>query len=121
MRNENKLSALRVITIPNILTGFNLLSGFVSIVLTTVGRLDLAVLFILIGMVCDFLDGMAARLLKMQGELGKQLDSLADMVSFGVAPGFMMLSMMILDVDLFTSEAYPENISFDFIEHISLL
>lgn len=112
---------LRVISIPNMLTGFNLLSGFVSIVLTAVGRLDLAVLFILIGMVCDFLDGMAARLLKMQGELGKQLDSLADMVTFGVAPGFMMLSMMILDVELFTSEAYPENISFDFIEHISLL
>lgn len=121
MKNENNNSALRVITIPNILTGFNLLSGFISIVLAVAGRLDLAVLFIIIGMLCDFLDGMAARLLKIQGELGKQLDSLADMVTFGVAPGFIMLSMMILDVDLFTSDAYPENISFDFIEHISLL
>lgn len=122
MKEESNITPqFRLINLPNLFTGLNLLSGVVAIVLTTAGRLDLAVLSILIGMFFDFLDGMAARLLKVQSELGKQLDSLADMVTFGVAPGFIMIVMMIVDVDLFTSKPYPEYIYFDFTEHISLL
>ncbi len=50
--------------------------------------------FILLAGFFDFIDGFAARLLKVQGELGKQLDSLADMVSFGALPGFILFSMV---------------------------
>lgn len=82
--------------IANILTGFNLLSGVISIIFAFTGRLEWAVLAIIIGAVFDFLDGFIARLLKQQGELGKQLDSLADMVTFGVAPGIIVFILLIL-------------------------
>lgn len=83
-------------SIPNLLTGLNLISGVASIILAFSGRLELAVVAIFIGAVFDFFDGFAARLLKKQGELGKQLDSLADMVTFGVAPGVLVFIFMIL-------------------------
>lgn len=83
-------------TFANILTGFNLLFGVASIIFTFSGRLEYAVLAIIFGAVCDFFDGFAARLLKQQGELGKQLDSLADMVTFGVAPGLIIFVLLIL-------------------------
>src|SRR5690554_3697616 len=83
-------------TFANILTGFNLLFGVASIIFTFSGRLEYAVLAIILGAVCDFFDGFAARLLKQQGELGKQLDSLADMVTFGVAPGLIIFVLLIL-------------------------
>ena len=54
----------------------------------------MAGVFIFIAAVFDYLDGMVARLLDARSELGKQLDSLADVVSFGVAPGIMMFPMM---------------------------
>ena len=82
--------------IPNLLTGCNLLFGTVSIILTFSGRIELAVLAIFAGAICDFFDGFAARLLKKQGELGKQLDSLADIITFGVAPGMIVFVLLIL-------------------------
>ena len=81
--------------VPNFLTLCNLASGVVSVTLVMRGDLVWAALFIYIAAVFDFLDGTAARLLDARSELGKQLDSLADVVSFGVAPGvitFMLLS-----------------------------
>lgn len=83
-------------SLPNITTGFNLLSGICSIIFAFSGRIELAALFIFLGAVFDFLDGFLARLLKKQGELGKQLDSLADMVSFGVAPGILVFILFII-------------------------
>jgi CDP-diacylglycerol--serine O-phosphatidyltransferase len=83
-------------SIPNILTAFNLLAGLFSIVFAFSGRLDWAVLAIIIGAICDFFDGFAARMLKQQGELGKQLDSLADMVTFGVAPSVLVFVLLII-------------------------
>jgi len=83
-------------SIPNILTASNLLAGLFSIVFAFSGRLDWAVLAILIGAVCDFFDGFVARMLKQQGELGKQLDSLADMVTFGVAPSVLVFVLLII-------------------------
>jgi len=80
--------------IPNTLTTFNLLSGLISLTLTFEGNYVYASFFIFIAAVFDFLDGNAARLLKAYSELGKQLDSLADVVSFGVAPGIMIFRMM---------------------------
>ena len=83
-------------SIPNITTGLNLLSGICAIVFAFTGRIELAALFIFIGAIFDFLDGFLARLLKKQGELGKQLDSLADMISFGVAPGILVFILFII-------------------------
>lgn len=83
-------------TVANILTGFNLLFGVSSIIFTFSGRLEWAVLAIIAGALCDFLDGFVARLMKQQSELGKQLDSLADMVTFGVAPGLIVFVLLIL-------------------------
>lgn len=76
--------------IPNAITCCNLLSGCVSILLTTNGHLELAGLMIFMAAVFDFFDGFAARLLKAYSPLGAQLDSLCDVVSFGVAPSFIM-------------------------------
>lgn len=83
-------------TIPNIATGLNLISGSLAILFALSGRLELAVLLIFLGAIFDFLDGMLARLLKKSGEMGKQLDSLADMVSFGLAPGIVVFILLIL-------------------------
>jgi CDP-diacylglycerol--serine O-phosphatidyltransferase len=83
-------------SLSNILTGANLLSGCVAILFAFGGRLEWAVLAIFIGALFDFFDGFAARMLKQTGELGKQLDSLADMVTFGVAPSVIVFILLIL-------------------------
>src|SRR5690554_5387023 len=83
-------------TIANIITGFNLMFGVSSIILTFSGRLEWAVLAIIAGALCDFLDGFVARLMKQPSELGKQLDSLADLVTFGVAPGLIVFVLLII-------------------------
>jgi CDP-diacylglycerol--serine O-phosphatidyltransferase len=83
-------------TVANILTGFNLLSGVISIIFTFSGRLEWAVLAIFAGAIFYFFDGFAARMLKQPSELGKQLDSLADLVTFGVAPGMIVFILLIL-------------------------
>jgi CDP-diacylglycerol--serine O-phosphatidyltransferase len=83
-------------SIPNILTASNLLAGCLSIVFAFSGRLEWAVLAIFIGAICDFFDGFAARLLKKSGDLGKQLDSLADMVTFGIAPSVIVFVLLII-------------------------
>jgi CDP-diacylglycerol--serine O-phosphatidyltransferase len=82
--------------LPNLLTAGNLLCGIAAIFVALQGRLDLAVYFLIFSMLLDFLDGFVARLLNQQGELGKQLDSLADMVSFGVAPGAITFILLIV-------------------------
>ncbi len=81
MAQKNALSA-----IPNTITLMNALSGCMSIVFAFSGNLILSGLFILLAAVFDFFDGMVARLLKAYSPLGKELDSLADDISFGVAP-----------------------------------
>ena len=88
--------------IPNLFTAANMLCGFVSIILALFGRIDLAPLFILAALIFDFLDGFIARKMNLQGELGKQLDSLADMVTFGIAPGIIMLVMIVIGIDFST-------------------
>jgi len=75
--------------IPNLLTLSNLVLGIVSIYFSSQNRPEIAAWLILGAIGFDFLDGLAARALKVSGELGKQLDSLADVVSFGVAPVFL--------------------------------
>ena len=84
-------------SIPNILTATNLLCGITAIMFTLFGRIDMAPFFIIIALICDFLDGFLARKMGISGELGKQLDSLADMVTFGVAPGVMCFVLLIIN------------------------
>ena len=77
--------------IPNAITCCNLLSGCTSCVMAMKGNFTLALTFIVLGAVFDFFDGMVARLLKVSSPLGVQLDSLADDITFGFAPSFMVL------------------------------
>jgi CDP-diacylglycerol--serine O-phosphatidyltransferase len=80
--------------IPNLITSLNLVSGFLAIVFASSGDLVGASWLILAAMIFDYLDGFAARLLKSYSDMGKELDSLADVVSFGVAPGVIILRLM---------------------------
>jgi CDP-diacylglycerol--serine O-phosphatidyltransferase len=82
---------IKLFTIPNCITLINLLCGIGSIVSALVyNDLQMAFLFIVASAIADFCDGFAARLLKQYSAVGVQLDSLADMVSFGVAPAIAM-------------------------------
>ena len=79
--------------IPNLLTLLNLFSGVIGIIWILNGHLLTGAYFVLISAGFDFLDGFAARLLKVQSDMGKELDSLADVVSFGVLPGLILFMM----------------------------
>ena len=72
----------------------NLLCGVLGVIATFSGRLDAAFCLMLAAAVCDFLDGFSARLLKAYSDIGKELDSLSDMISFGVLPSVMMYSLV---------------------------
>ncbi|MGQ8337658.1 CDP-alcohol phosphatidyltransferase family protein [Sunxiuqinia sp. A32] len=80
--------------VPNFITSMNLAFGSLAVFFGIEGHLGWAAIFILVAAVCDFLDGLAARLLKAYSEVGKQLDSLADLVSFGLAPAAMLFTML---------------------------
>ncbi|MCH9645356.1 MAG: CDP-diacylglycerol--serine O-phosphatidyltransferase [Proteobacteria bacterium] len=87
----NKNTAKRgVYLLPNILTTFGLFSGFFAIILATKGQYAEAAIAIFVAMLWDGLDGRVARLTNTQSEFGEQYDSMADMVSFGVAPALLM-------------------------------
>lgn len=68
----------------------NLLCGAMGVIFTFQGALDIAFYLMLAAAVCDFCDGLAARLLNAHSDMGKELDSLADMVSFGLLPSLML-------------------------------
>ncbi len=80
--------------VPNLVTLLNLFSGCLAILFALEGNLGYAGILILVAGVFDFLDGFAARLLKAYSDIGKQLDSLADVISFGVAPGMIAFMLM---------------------------
>ena len=80
--------------IPNFITSLNLISGFFAIMFTASGDIVTASWLILAAMIFDFLDGFSARLLKAYSDIGKELDSLADIVSFGVAPGLIIYHLL---------------------------
>lgn len=80
--------------IPNLITLLNLLSGTIAVFFAVKEQLVLASFFVFLGIFFDFFDGLAARLLHVQGELGKQLDSLADVVTSGVVPGIVLFQLI---------------------------
>lgn len=85
---------IRLFTIPNMLTLGNLLCGSAAVVaLLSSGDYRLALWLMIASAVCDFFDGFAARLLKSSSPLGVQLDSLADMVSFGLVPSVALFCL----------------------------
>ncbi|MBK9390844.1 MAG: CDP-diacylglycerol--serine O-phosphatidyltransferase [Bacteroidetes bacterium] len=86
--------------IPNFITSLNLVSGFIAIILAVQGNIVAASWLIAAAMVFDFLDGFSARMLKAYSDVGKELDSLADVVSFGVAPAIIIFSFL---TDAFSS------------------
>ena len=75
--------------IPNTITSVNLLCGALGVIFTFRGALDIAFYLMLAAAVCDFFDGFSARLLKAYSAVGKELDSLADNISFGLLPAMM--------------------------------
>ena len=79
--------------IPNFITCLNLVSGTLAVIFAINGELSIAVIFIFAAAIFDFLDGMAARMLKAYSPMGKELDSLADLISFGLAPGMLIMVM----------------------------
>ncbi|MDE5678656.1 CDP-diacylglycerol--serine O-phosphatidyltransferase [Phocaeicola sp.] len=87
--------------IPNTITCCNLFSGCIASVMAFNGNYNLAISFIIAGAVFDFFDGMLARLFKVSSSLGKELDSLADDITFGFAPSAIVFS-------LFKEVYYPE-------------
>ena len=84
--------------IPNTITSMNLLCGIFGVILALQGRIDQAFLLMLAAAVCDFCDGLAARLLHAYSDIGKELDSLADVVSFGVLPSLILYKLMAFQV-----------------------
>ena len=80
--------------IPNAITCCNLLSGCVAAMYAFEGVYSLALTFIIAGAVFDFFDGLTARALKVSSPIGKELDSLADVITFGFAPSAMVFSWL---------------------------
>ncbi|MBR4148863.1 MAG: CDP-diacylglycerol--serine O-phosphatidyltransferase [Rikenellaceae bacterium] len=85
---------VRYFTIPNLLTLSNLFCGAMAVVAALEGNLILTFWLVMLSALCDFLDGFAARLLNQYSALGVQLDSLADMVSFGLVPSTVVFSIL---------------------------
>lgn len=91
--------------IPNLLTLLNLFCGCLAVVFVSEFRFDLAFYFVALGIFFDFFDGFLARKFGVAGPLGVQLDSLADMVTSGVVPGYVMFQLL-ADNDVFGRESY---------------
>ncbi len=96
--------------IPNFVTSLNAVCGCIGIGMAFKGDLVFASYMIILAAVLDFIDGMLARLLNVKSKIGKELDSLADVISFGVLPGFIMFSL--LDMCFNESEGWITYIPF---------
>ena len=94
IRTRERQSRLRSLSfntlLPNMLTATALIAGLTAVRFAILGRWELAVIAIIVAAVLDGLDGAVARLLKGASEFGAQLDSLADFVSFGIAPALVL-------------------------------
>lgn len=99
-------------SLPNILTVSNLFLGVLAIILAFQGDqyVDYAAITVIIGMLADGLDGRVARMLNAQSEFGKELDSLSDVITFGVAPAFIMYVVVLHDLSvlgIFITAIFP--------------
>lgn len=80
--------------IPNTITCLNLFSGILAVISAYNGNFSMAMIYVFASAVFDFMDGFAARLLKAYSDMGKELDSLSDMVSFGLVPGVVAFRLL---------------------------
>jgi CDP-diacylglycerol--serine O-phosphatidyltransferase len=85
--------------IPNTLTLLNVLAGSMAVVFAVRNEWEITAGLVLAGLIFDFLDGFSARVLKVQSKLGVQLDSLADMVTFGLVPGIVLFQLIGMSLD----------------------
>ncbi|HTF02631.1 MAG TPA: CDP-diacylglycerol--serine O-phosphatidyltransferase [Bacteroidia bacterium] len=97
---------MKLFSIPNLLTLGNLSCGCLAIVFALEGNLVWTAYLVGIAAVLDFLDGFVARALKQFSPIGKELDSLADMVTFGVVPGVVMFQLLQISFNLDVSQEY---------------
>lgn len=93
--------------IPNTITLLNLFCGCIALVYTSQSNFEMAFYFVCLGICLDFFDGFFARLFKVSGSLGLQLDSLADMVTSGVVPGYVMYSLLLQSQAVSASSIIP--------------
>ena len=93
--------------IPNTITCLNLISGCIATYWAFQGDYQMALLFIVIGAVFDFFDGMSARLLHVSSPIGKELDSLADDITFGFAPSAIVFSFLNSQFSILNSQFIP--------------
>lgn len=98
--------------IPNLITLLNLFSGCIALVYASEENFEMAFFFVCLGIFFDFFDGFFARLLNVSSPLGLQLDSLADMVTSGVVPGFVMFKMLTNSVNSDPSLIYLPYLGF---------
>ncbi len=84
--------------IPNLITLLNVFCGCVATVFAVLNQLELAALFVFLGIIFDFFDGFAARILDVKSEIGLQLDSLADMITSGLVPGIVMFQLLVMSM-----------------------
>jgi CDP-diacylglycerol--serine O-phosphatidyltransferase len=92
--------------IPNLISLGNLMAGCIAVVFAVQGNLPLAAGFVILGVFLDFFDGLAARAFKVESTMGKELDSLADVVTSGLAPGIVMMQLLYLA----SQETIPESL-----------
>ena len=109
--------------IPNLITYGNLVFGILAILLAFGGNLTLSSTCIILGAFLDFLDGFFARLFKSSGETGKQLDSLADLITFGLAPSIIVFQLLLFleTVNYFTPTNDLSNYSKHYTPYIAFL
>ena len=134
--DQNSLLFLRKISfmwikkqIPNFITLLNLFCGCIAVIFAVQDQLELTAFFVMLGIGFDFFDGLAARLLKVQSDLGIQLDSLADMVTSGVAPGIVMYQLLsrvfgkpfYLVTDAWSSDQFLTNFDMSYLSLLGLL
>jgi CDP-diacylglycerol--serine O-phosphatidyltransferase len=100
--------------IPNFITLLNLFCGCIAIIMVADLKFDMAFYFVALGIFFDFFDGFFARKFNVAGPLGVQLDSLADMVTSGVVPGFVMFCML-------TNGNYSTNLTLPYLGFIITL
>ena len=98
--------------IPNLITLLNLFSGCIALVYASEANFEMAFFFVCLGIFFDFFDGFFARLFNVSSPLGLQLDSLADMVTSGVVPGFVMFKMLTNSVNSDPSLIYLPYLGF---------
>lgn len=94
--------------VPNLITLLNLFSGCIALIFAIKFNYEMAFFFVSLGIFLDFFDGFFARLFKVSSELGLQLDSLADMITSGLLPGFMMFTML----SIYSDSAYIPYLGF---------